>query len=71
MIFRLPPPRPTPRPWRVRRAAVAVLFAAVSLACNRPEPRPHESLDPALTALRTQFNAEADRTRLLMIVAPT
>jgi hypothetical protein len=48
---------------------VTVLLLAA--ACNRPPPRPHESLPPDLQTLKAQFNKDADRTRVLMIVAPT
>ena len=53
------------------RAILAIALVAVATACARPEPRPHESLSEDLQALRTQFNRDVDRTRILMIVAPT
>ena len=40
-------------------------------ACQRGPSSPHVTLDHTLDALRTQFNADVDRTRVLMIVAPT
>ena len=49
-------------------AAVAVLLAA---GCRQAPPSPHISLDGTLEELRTHFNADAGRTRVLMIVAPT
>jgi hypothetical protein len=59
---------------RIHRAVGALLAALVLLpvaACGRAASSPHVALDPTLEALRTQFNADADLTRVLMIVAPT
>jgi hypothetical protein len=48
-----------------------VTLLLLAAACVRPAPRPHESLGADLQALKTQFNTDVDRTRVLMIVAPT
>ena len=70
---RLPHPLPRCRlplgvaSWRLGVVTILLLAAA----CNRPPPRPHESLLPDLQTLKAQFNKDADRTRVLMIVAPT
>lgn len=76
MTFRLPPRRPSPLrlgvgSWKLGVATWALCLCALTIGCARPDPRPHQSLDPTLEALRTQFNADVQQTRVLMIVAPT
>jgi len=76
MIARLPYRRPDPLRvgvggWKLGVVWWALCLLALTISCARPDPRPHHSLDPTLEALRAQFNADAQHTRILMIVAPT
>ena len=54
---------------QLRLGVAAAVVAALSCAAGVSSP--HASLDHSLGGLRTQFNADIDRTRVLMIVAPT
>jgi hypothetical protein len=57
---------------RSRRAAVALATClTLTLARCAPPPTPYASLDRDLAPLRAQFNADAGRTRVLMLIAPT
>jgi hypothetical protein len=49
----------------------AVIFAAFVAACSSVQPLPHQSLTAGAEPLRSQFNRDAGRTRILMIAAPT
>jgi len=47
----------------------ALLFAlALAPACG---PRPYSSLSESAEPLRSQFNRDAGRVRIVMLVAPT
>jgi hypothetical protein len=50
--------------------SVATLFAALTLAtaCG---PRPYASLSESAEPLRSQFNQDVGRVRIMMLVAPT
>ena len=48
-------------------ACLAVIAIAVS-ACARP---PHQTLDDAAEPLRSAFNRDLGRVRVMMLVAPT
>jgi hypothetical protein len=62
------------RPWIHLRLGAPIIVLGLLLgavACQRGPASPHVSLDHTLEALRARFNADVDRTRVLMIVAPT
>ena len=57
-----------------RRAIVAALAIAIVLAAMaalRGPTQPYESLWPGVANLRTQFNADAGKVRVLLLPAPT
>ncbi len=50
--------------------ALALLAALV--ACRSRAPAiPHQALSPSADALRTAFNADAGKVRIVMLVSPT
>lgn len=53
-----------------RVALVALLAAAVLSACGHDEPR-HREVGRDAWALRSAFNADAGRVRVVVLVAPT
>lgn len=58
---------------RTARLSVAVAIALVIalLVFLRAPTRPYESLWPGVANLRTQFNADAGKVRILILPAPT
>lgn len=58
---------------RVYRSAVAVAIAAVVavILASRAPAQPYESLAPNVANLRTQFNADVGKVRILLLPAPT
>jgi len=54
---------------RLQLRLAALLFAlALAVACG---PRPYSSLSESAEPLRSQFNRDAGRVRIVMLVAPT
>lgn len=57
---------------RARVVLPSVLLVLALAACtDREKIRPHATLGARAEPLRTQFNQDVGRVRLLMIVAPT
>jgi hypothetical protein len=58
--------------WPLKRAVWgAVCALALTLTACAPPSTPYVPLDDDLAPLRKAFNADAGRTRVLMLVAPT
>jgi hypothetical protein len=57
--------------FSARVLLVAMLAAAASACLDRQAIRPHEPLGPGAEPLRAQFNSDAGRVRVIVIVAPT
>jgi hypothetical protein len=60
--------------WRTSFSALLLALAFVCAstpACNRAEPRPHESLTGDAEPLRSAFNADAGKPRIVILAAPT
>jgi hypothetical protein len=59
----------------VRRAAVLWLAVAILCAnaagCARADPRPHETLAAGAEPLRTAFNRDTGKPRIVIVAAPT
>ena len=52
--------------------ACCVAGVAALLGCEPPgENRPHQALDSASAELRTAFNADSGKVRVVMLAAPT
>jgi hypothetical protein len=49
----------------------AIALLVIGLACRSAPTRPHVSLSAGAEPLRTEFNQDAGRVRILMIAAPT
>lgn len=57
---------------RKPRLLFLFLLAAVAFACKPAGPAaPFEVLDDRASALRDQFNADAGKVRVVMLVAPS
>ena len=54
-----------------RGVAVALAIAVVAIAVSRGPERPYEPLSPQVANLRTQFNADVGKVRILLLPAPT
>lgn len=52
---------------------ILILCLTVAVVACQPagENRPHTTLAPDMQALRTAFNAESGKVRVVMLVAPT
>jgi hypothetical protein len=67
------------RAWTVagpgRRVAALVMALALAgiaaPACKRGERRPHESLTAGAEPLRSAFNADVGKPRIVILAAPT
>ena len=60
----------------MRRPSACVLLTlvtmlAAALSCSRAPVRPHAPLAPGAEPLRSDFNRDAGRVRIVMIRAPT
>jgi hypothetical protein len=60
----------------MRRLPACFLLAlttilAAALSCSRPAVRPHAPLTAGAEPLRSDFNRDAGRVRIVMIPAPT
>jgi hypothetical protein len=55
---------------RALLTAVFFLIASVT-ACITPPPRPHVSLTAGAEPLRSQFNRDVGKVRLVIVAAPT
>lgn len=55
--------------WRPAARFVATLVLGVSAACVRTQP--YATLTDSAEPLRTRFNEDAGRVRVMMLVAPT
>jgi hypothetical protein len=49
----------------------ALISATLIVACSNAPARPHASLSPDVEPLRSEFNRDAGRVRIVMIGAPT
>lgn len=59
------------RTRRVFSPLVLVLLIAATACVDRQKIRAHTPLGANVEAIRTQFNADAGRVRVVMLVAPT
>jgi hypothetical protein len=50
--------------------AVAILCASAA-GCSRAAPRPHDTLGVGAEPLRTAFNRDAGKPRIVILAAPT
>jgi hypothetical protein len=56
----------------MRRSLLLVTAPLVFLACRSKGPTTgHETLDSTAAALRSAFNADTGKVRVLMLVSPT
>jgi hypothetical protein len=55
----------------LRLTLSALLCATLIVACSKAPARPHASLSPDIEPLRSEFNRDVGRVRILMIGAPT
>jgi hypothetical protein len=57
---------------RLLLALVAALaLGAPQAACRHADPRPHEPLGASAEPLRSAFNADAGKPRIVILAAPT
>lgn len=59
---------------RTSRALLTVLLlhlVAALTACKSSPPRPHSSLTQGAEPLRSQFNRDAGKVRVVIVAAPT
>jgi len=58
-----------------RLAAFGAALAIAAAGCGLPAPpgvkRPHAAIAPTLEPLRSAFNADSGRVRVVMLAAPT
>jgi hypothetical protein len=56
-----------------RKFLSTLLFLLVATSCRRVEPLPASALHDlrSLDAFRAEFNAEANRARLIVVISPT
>ena len=54
---------------RLVRAASSVLLLAAALACRGPEQK-YQTITAHVSPLKEQFNADAGKTRILILPAP-
>jgi hypothetical protein len=59
-------------PQKCRRMLSLTVLAAALLACQPPGPdRPHTVLGPSAEQLRTAFNSDSGKVRVVLLLAPT
>jgi hypothetical protein len=54
---------------RALRAFASVVLVAAAVACRGPE-QPYKTITAHVSPLREQFNADAGKTRILILPAP-
>ncbi|MFQ5694388.1 MAG: hypothetical protein ACE5HB_00195 [Terriglobia bacterium] len=58
------------QPWALLPAALALALVAGTGAAQT-QPKPYPELTPDLDPLRSQFNADAGKVRLILLLDPT
>jgi hypothetical protein len=53
------------------RLSIPAIAAALVAACSQAPARPHDSLEADAEPLRSAFNRDAGKVRIVMIAAPT